>query len=127
VRAYKHSHGEEGIYLKSGQRIHFRTRTGGGGRGFSGDKVILDEAMYLPPKVMSALVPTMSARENPQLWFFGSAVDQLEMEHGVEFARVREQGVSGSSDSLAYFEWSVGGEQPGRAVASGVCGPGVVG
>ena len=112
VRAYKHSHGEEGIYLKSGQRIHFRTRTGGGGRGFSGDKVILDEAMYLPPKVMSALVPTMSARINPQLWFFGSAVDQVEMDHGVEFARVREQGLQGSSGSLAYFEWSVDANNP---------------
>jgi hypothetical protein len=44
----KRSHGEEGIELRTGQRIRFRTRTKGGGRGFSGDCLILNEAMELP-------------------------------------------------------------------------------
>jgi hypothetical protein len=37
VKRVSRSHGEEGIEFKGGQRIRFRTRTKGGGRGFSGD------------------------------------------------------------------------------------------
>ena len=47
VKRVSRSHGEEGIELTTGQRIRFRTRTKGGGRGFSGDCLILDEAMVL--------------------------------------------------------------------------------
>ena len=39
--------GMEAIELKDGSRILFKTRTGGGGRGFTGDLVVLDEAMIL--------------------------------------------------------------------------------
>jgi hypothetical protein len=35
VKRVSRSHGEEGIELKGGQRIRFRTRTKGGGRGFA--------------------------------------------------------------------------------------------
>jgi phage terminase large subunit-like protein len=48
VRVIKRSHGEEGVYLKNGQRLRYKTRTKGGGRGFSADCVILDEAMVIP-------------------------------------------------------------------------------
>src|SRR4051812_39799203 len=48
VKKITRSHGEEGITLTNGQRIRFRTRTKGGGRGFSCDCLILDEAMILP-------------------------------------------------------------------------------
>jgi hypothetical protein len=36
-RGVKHSHGEEGVYLKDGSRLRYKTRTKGGGRGFSAD------------------------------------------------------------------------------------------
>ena len=45
VRKFNMTHGQEGITLTNGQRIRFRTRTAGGGRGFSGDCVIFNEAM----------------------------------------------------------------------------------
>lgn len=104
------SHGEEGVLLRGGQRIRFKTRTKGGGRGLTGDKIVLDEAMILPQEVMGALLPTMSARPDGQAWYFGSAVDQLVHLDGVQFARVRERGLAGD-DRLAWFEWSV--EAPG--------------
>lgn len=107
VRNVLRSHGQEGIELKTGQRIMFRTRTKGGGRGLTGDCVFLDEAMFLPEQELSALMPTVSARPNPQLWYTGSAVDQLTMEDGVVLARVRQRGMSGRDPSLAFFEWSV--------------------
>jgi hypothetical protein len=48
VKTIKRSHGQEGVYLKNGQRLRYKTRTKGGGRGFSADCVILDEAMVIP-------------------------------------------------------------------------------
>lgn len=73
LKAVRYSHSEEGIELKSGQRLLFMARTEGSGRGFSADTVYLDEAMILNAEVMSALLPTLSARPNPQIWYFGSA------------------------------------------------------
>lgn len=108
-RGYKHSHGEEGIELRSGQRIRFRTRTKGGGRGFTGDLVIFDEAMELADSFHGALLPTLSARSilgNPQVWYAASAVDQLVHENGIVLARLRERGHKGDDPALAYFEWS---------------------
>lgn len=106
VKRVSKSHGEEGIELHGRQRIRFRTRTAGGGRGFTGDCLILDEAMILRPSSHGALLPTLSARPNPQIWYTGSAVDQLEHEHGVVFARVRERGRARTDPRLAFFEWS---------------------
>jgi hypothetical protein len=105
VKRVSRSHGEEGIELMNRQRVRFRTRTKGGGRGFTGDCLILDEAMILPEKAFGALLPTLSARPNPQVWYTGSAVDQAVHEEGVVFARVRERGIKGAR-RLAYFEWS---------------------
>lgn len=105
VKAFWHANGKEAIELTNGQRIRFRTRTKGGGRGFSADLVVFDEAMILPDATVSALLPTLSARPNPQVWFTGSAVDQAIHEHGVVLARLRERGHRGDPN-LAYFEWS---------------------
>lgn len=114
VKRISRSHGEEGIELygpkgrrrTGGQRIRFRTRTKGGGRGFTGDLVIFDEAMIFPESSHAAVLPVVSARPNPQVWYTGSAVDQLIHDDGLVFARVRERGHRGDDPALAYFEWS---------------------
>lgn len=106
VKRVSRAHGEEGIELRTGQRIRFRTRTKGGGRGFSGDCLILDEAMILPESAHGALLPTLSARPNPQVWYTGSAVDQDVHEHGRVLARVRKRGHAGGDQRLVYCEWS---------------------
>jgi phage terminase large subunit-like protein len=114
VAKYRHSHGEEGIELKNGARIRFRTRTTGGGRGFTADCVILDEAMFLNETFHWALLPTLSARSvtgNPQVWYTGSAADELVHQHAVVWARVRERGMVGNDPALAYFEWSAHSEE----------------
>jgi len=104
------SHGEEGIELKTGQRIRFRTRTKAGGRGFSADLVVFDEAMVLPEAAHGALLPTLSARPNPQVVYAGSAVDQEVHEHGVVLARLRERAMAGEDPSLFWAEWSIPGD-----------------
>jgi hypothetical protein len=103
--------GNEGIELTGNRRLRFRTRTAGGGRGFSCDCLFLDEAMILAEHMHGALFPTVTARRNPQVWYMGSSVDQNVHHDGVVFARVRERGL-GEDASLCYFEWSVEGENP---------------
>lgn len=101
------SHGEESIEFKNtGARVMFQTRTKAAGRGLSGDLVILDEAMILSSDAVGALLPTMSARPNPQLWYTGSAVDQTVHVNGTVFASVRERGIGGEDPSLCWLEWS---------------------
>lgn len=95
IRTIKRSHGQEGIYLKSGQALRYRTRTKGGGRGLTADCVVLDEAMRIPEAMLNALFPTLSAIENPQLWYAGSAVDRETMNDGTVFARLRERALAG--------------------------------
>ena len=112
IKRVSRSHGEEGVELKSGRRVRFRTRTKGGGRGFAADCLILDEAMMLPEFGYGALLPTLSARPNPQVFVTGSAVDQETHRDGVVFARMRERGMSGEDPRLAYFEWSVDKDHP---------------
>jgi hypothetical protein len=97
------SHGKEGIELKNGQRVRFRTRTKGGGRGFTCDFLILDEAMYLDTLSVRATLPTLSARPNPQVWYCGSPGDK----QALQFGAVRARGVSGIPDpDLLFAEWS---------------------
>lgn len=102
VKKVRTSHGEEGIELTDGRRLRFVARSTGSGRGFSGDCVILDEAYNLASEGMSALLPTLSARPNPQIWYTSSAG----MEASVQLRRVRERGLSGAAGRLAFFEWS---------------------
>ena len=104
--------GEQSVVLDGNRRFHIRTRTAGGGRGFSSDLLILDEAMFLSEFFNSALRPIISAREKPQIWTAGSAVDQQTHEHGVVWARVREAAVKQTDPDLTYFEWSAGNGSP---------------
>lgn len=100
------SNGKEGIELDTGQRVKFKARTSGGGRGYSGDCVILDEAMILDSASIGALMPTMSARPNAQLWYLGSAVDQEVHDRGFVFSSVRRRALDGVSPRMCYAEWS---------------------
>lgn len=105
-RGIRASHGEEGIELKDGRRLRFVARSKGSGRGFSADTVILDEAYNLPEETMAALIPTLSARPNPQLWYASSAG----MEESTSLRAIRNRGLSGDAGRLAYFEWSAQAE-----------------
>lgn len=112
IKRVSKSHGDEGIEFIGGSRIRFRTRTKGGGRGFSCDLLMLDEAMFLPDAMVGALMPTLSARPNPQTWYVGSAVDKVIHTDGLVLARVRDRGTRGDDPRLAFFEWSVDRRDP---------------
>lgn len=72
-RCFRQGNGKESIRLLTGERIIFRTRTQGGGRGLSGDLVIMDEIQEARDGHIAALFPTLRARPNPQIWYAGSA------------------------------------------------------
>jgi hypothetical protein len=101
------SNQERGVEIKSGQRLLFKARSRGGGRGFSGDCVILDEAFELPVAAHGALLPTVSARPNPQVWYASSAVNQRVHPHGVVLSQLRSRALAGGDPSLCYLGWSV--------------------
>jgi hypothetical protein len=102
VRIIRTAAGAEAIELHSGARLRFVTRTGGSGRGFSADLVVIDEAYNLTAEQMAAVLPTLSARPNPQVWYTSSAG----MAASEQLARIRARGIRGGDPSLAYFEWS---------------------
>src|SRR5206468_2166051 len=93
----------------NGGRVVFGTRSSRTGRGFSLDTLLLDEAHIVSEQAHDALIPSTSARERqPQVWYAGTAVDEMTNEHGVVLARLRERGIKGEAANLAYFEWSIG-------------------
>lgn len=108
VKSIPTSNGKEAIVLHRrdccrGARLRFLARSKGSGRGFSGDLVVLDEAMTLPVETMGALFPTMSARSNPQVVYTATAGDDdSEVLQGV-----RDRGIRGDA-GLAYVEYSAG-------------------
>src|SRR5690606_10142587 len=72
VDSYGKALNREYIRFKGGQTIRFKARSTGGGRGFSADCLLLDEAQILSPAAWSAILPTLSARPNPQVWLLGT-------------------------------------------------------
>lgn len=105
IKQVANSHGAEGIKLKNGQQIRFRTRTKSGGRGFTSDLLVLDEAMILDAAMVGALMPTVSARPNPQIIYTGSAGEQTSTQLG----RVRSRALDEKTEDprLFYAEWSI--------------------
>jgi len=77
VRRISRKDGEEGIELKTGARLDFRVRSGGGGgRGLTGEVVVLDEALYLKAADLEALGPTMMAVPNAQIIYASTAPEK---------------------------------------------------
>lgn len=101
VKRIREANGDEGIELLDGSRLNFKARSKGSGRGFSGDLVVLDEAFWLME--LGSLIPTMSGRPNPQVWYTSSA--PLPRVESDVLRRIIKRGRAGGK--MAYFEWSV--------------------
>lgn len=132
VKRVSNVNGREGIELKTGERIRFTSRSTGSSRGFTGDTLILDEAMFLPEAFFGAGLPTLSAKSgsesdgNPQVLYTGSSVDQWIHENGIVFARVRERGRTGEAKRLAFWEWSPETDAVPAALDDGIAADPVV-
>lgn len=100
------ANGKEAIILRSGARLKFIARSRSAARGFSGDRVVLDEAFNLPAEAVGAMLPALSARPNPQVWYTSSAPHpDSHVLHAL-----RRRGVSPEPGRLFFAEW---GCEPG--------------
>lgn len=113
VKRIWEGNGNQAVELQSGARMEFHARSGGSGRGFSGDSVTFDEAQALQPSHLGALMPTLSTRPNPQVRYGGSAGDAS----AIVWADLARAGRAGGSETMAWIEW--GAER--LPCASGTC------
>ena len=73
VARIRYANGEQGIELLTGQRLKYRARTGGSGRGFAkADLIVYDEAQHLGREHIAASGPAKLANPNSQTWYAGS-------------------------------------------------------
>lgn len=104
VRAIRTTNGDEGIELLSGQRLRFMARSKSSGRGFSADRLILDEAQELAHATYAAILPAMSARPNPQVILTGTPPGPTH--NGEVFLQTRTTALAGEPGAALYFEHS---------------------
>jgi phage terminase large subunit-like protein len=102
VSAVRLANGEQSVELRSGARLKFMARTSGSGRGFSGDRIVLDEAQHLTAAQMAALVPTLATRPHAQVLMMGSAPSPT----AEVLPALMERGRA-ADPSVCYLEWSV--------------------
>lgn len=101
VLAVHRGSGVEAIELTRDRRLKFKARTKSGGRGLTGDRIVLDEAMYLTASHLGALRPTLRAVKDPQLVLAGSAgLVESEVWRGY-----RDRGRAGGDPSTVWLEW----------------------
>jgi hypothetical protein len=101
VARIRYANGEQGIELLSGQRLKYKARTGGSGRGFAkADLVVYDEAQHLQAEHVAASGPARLSNPNSQSWYMGSG--------GLAISRnawrLRRRALAGDGGRLAYIE-----------------------
>ena len=101
VARIRYANGEQGIELIGGQRLKYRARTGGSGRGFAGaDLIVYDEAQHLGREHIAASGPAKLANPNSQTWYAGSGG----LSSSLVAWGIRRDAMSGGGGRLAYTE-----------------------
>lgn len=97
---FEMAHGKEAIVLDTGERLEFHARSSGSGRGFTCEKITLDEWLFGQPGDVGALVPTMFTVPNAQIRY-GSSAGKVT---SGALRALRTRGRAGDP-SLAYVEY----------------------
>jgi len=101
VARIRYGNGAQAIELISGQRLKYKARTGGAGRGFAkADLVIYDEAQHLQVEHVAASGPARLANPNSQAWYMGSGG----MSSSKNAWRLRKRALAGDGGRFAYVE-----------------------
>jgi phage terminase large subunit-like protein len=121
IEAVNRTNGKKALELSGGSRYKVQTASRRGGRGLSGDLVLLDELReHQTWEAWSAVTKTTMARELAQIWAASNAGDRTSvvLKHLRMLAHLAlgdPDGLNGSDvamadesldDSLAVFEWS---------------------
>lgn len=105
------TNGEESFErLDTGARVKFIARSKGSGRGFSGDCNMIDEAFAYTLLQQDALMPTMSARPNPQIVYTSSPPLDGDDGSGEVMFALKDRADAGGDDSLGWRDWGVDGD-----------------
>lgn len=97
--------GEQGVSLKTGERLRFLARSRTSGRGWGAPCVIWDEGQELTAEQVAAMLPTISAQPDSQIWVFGTPpTDPAAWCYGL-----RSEGESGRP-RLAWLDWGADGK-----------------
>jgi hypothetical protein len=107
----REANGEQQITLESGARLRFVARSKGSARGFSGQRIILDEAYALTRTHLAAMLPTLSAQPNPQVNMFSTVPDaETAADDETVLSDVHQRALeaveSGNPGRMAYHDWS---------------------
>lgn len=92
--------GEQGVSLRTGERLRFLARSRTSGRGWGAPCVIWDEGQELTAEQVAAMLPTISAQPDSQIWIFGTPpTDQVAWCYGL-----RADGEAGRP-RLVWLDW----------------------
>lgn len=107
VKSIMNAINRESVKFKNGATIQFKARTGSGGRGFSSDCLLLDEAQRVKRAAWVSINSTMSAMPNPQVWLLGTPPTQedYDADMGDVFESIRDAARAGTSTGAAWCEW----------------------
>lgn len=94
----------EAVKFRNGATIQFKARSGAGGRGFSSDCLMLDEAQILSQRAWVSINSTMSAMPNPQVWLLGTP--PTPEDDGAVFGSIRAAAKGGKSTATTWLEWA---------------------
>lgn len=106
------ANGQQQIKLKSGARLRVIARTKSSGRGFTGDRIILDEAQHLQLAHMRSMIPTLATRPEAHVFMAGSAPEP----DAEVLPEIMDRGRDGSDPNLAYLEHSIPEPEAGQTV-----------
>lgn len=98
----RYGNDDKSITTLDGSKIQFMSRTGGAGRGFTGDLIVLDEAYNLSAAMIAAIMPTLTTAHNPQMIYLSSA-GFLTSEY---LNGLRRRALSDEPGNLGWMEWS---------------------
>lgn len=96
----------EKILTADGRQLDVSARTERAGRGLTGDRIVLDEALYLTDAMLGALMPTLTARRDAQAVYASTPG----LAGSSTLRAKRDAGRAGRSTSLGWAEW--GTERP---------------
>jgi hypothetical protein len=102
------TNGKEQVAFPGGGVILFRTRGPRVGRGFTLDKLIVDECQICDREALDASVPALRTRPGAQVLYLGCAPDARTNGNCDVLHELRERAKAGTSESLCYLEWSAG-------------------
>lgn len=122
VTQIRRTGGEEAIEFAGGARLRFMNRSRESARGFTADCVVIDEAHAFTAEQAGALLPTLSSRADPQVWYAAAGPAP----GAWQLASLRLRVLAGDAGRLAWNEWSAdpAGDLDDERVWA-ACNPGV--